>query len=381
MKYTRYFLVLFSLAVSIQAAAQTTQLLIAKNAVGKLQAAISNKADEKTQLGILGEGIKASENASQDRKTKKYPETWAIKAYLASYVAILDKDESNADRHFKMAQAAIDSAKRLDRYQDNSGMIAASVHNIYIKRQDLGNKAFRENDFKTAFDELRTVSDFLPKDTALAVNAAIAAQNLKNYDDALVYFNRGVDNGVRNPAVYQNMAYIYSAKFLPEDAVRVLEKGISVNPFNTFLNNDYINLLLDNSKFEKATSVIDATLKVEKSSKLLYYLYGYLQQTTRNNNQTAQLAYNKAIDLDQNYFDALYQLGLAYINSANETIKGTNKNIEQFNSLINRAQLSLMHAHEVNPNDRQTIQLLIEIYSRKNSLDKVQELKQKLQEL
>ncbi|PST83792.1 hypothetical protein C7T94_10530 [Pedobacter yulinensis] len=381
MKHNRYLFLILTLAAYFPAAAQTTQLLVAKNAVGKLQAAISNKADEKTQLGILGEGIKASENASKDRKTRKYPETWAINAYLASYVAILDKDEANSDRHFKMAQAAIDSAKRLDRFQDNSGLIAASVHNIYIKRQDKGNTAFKENDFKAAFDELKAVSDFLPKDTALAVNAAIAAQNMKNYDEALVYFNRGIENGVKNPAVFQNMAYIYSAKFLPEDAIRILEKGISVNPFNTFLNNDYINLLLDNEKFEKATTVIDATLKVEKTSKLLYYLYGYLQQTTKNNNQTAQLAYNKAIDLDQNYFDALYQLGLAYINSANESIRGATKNLEQFNSLINRAQLSLMHAHEVNPNDRQTIQLLIEIYSRKNSLDKVQELKQKLQEL
>jgi hypothetical protein len=97
-----------------------------------------------------------------------------------------------------------------------------------------------------------------------------------------------------------------------------------------------------------------------------------------NNNSTAELAYKKALDLDQNYFDALYQLGVVYVNNANDALKAKNK--QKFTSFVNRAEMILLRAHEINLNDRNTIQLLIEIYTRKNRLDKVQELKRKLNE-
>ncbi|MDQ7949246.1 MAG: hypothetical protein REI93_10390, partial [Pedobacter sp.] len=75
---------------------------------------------------------------------------------------------------------------------------------------------------------------------------------------------------------------------------------------------------------------------------------------------------------------ALYQLGIVYVNTANDALKSKNK--VKFSALINRAELTLLKAHEINLNDRSTIQLLIEIYTRKNRLDKVQELKRKLNE-
>ena len=136
--------------------------------------------------------------------------------------------------------------------------------------------------------------------------------------------------------------------------------------------------LLDNEKYDKATKIIEGSITTDKRNKLLLFLYGYLHQSQLNNKPTAELAYQKALDVDKNYFDALYQLGLIYIESANETLKSNNS--KQFVSNINRAEFILQRAHEINLNDRNTIQLLIEIYSRKNKLDRVQELKRKLNE-
>lgn len=360
--------------------AQKSQLQIARNTVGKLQVAINAKQDEKKQLALLGEGIKAAEAAQNDKKTKKWPETWAVKAYLCSYVSIIESSESNSDKYFNLAIQAIDSAKRLDKFQANHQLIAASEYNVNIKKQKKGNTAYAKGEFEVAFELLQQVSDYLPKDTTLAVNTALSAQNIQNYDKALIYFKRAKDNGIKNPVVFQHMANIYSSKFEPELAIRTLEDGIKVNPYNSFLTNDYINLLLDNEKYTQAMQVIESTLKVENGNKLLYFLYGYLQQN-KANYSTAELSYNKALALDENYFDALYQLGLVYINSANESLKsGPAEKTPKFSSYINRAEIALLQAHEVNQNDKATIQLLIEIYTRKQRLDKVQELKAELAE-
>jgi tetratricopeptide (TPR) repeat protein len=359
---------------------QKSQLLIARNSVGKLQMAINNKQDANAQLGIIGEGIRASEAAQNDKKTKKWPETWAIKAYLSSYVAITDPNEGNSDKYYALAIDAIDSAKRLDKFQTNTRLIEASIYNINIKKQERANAAFAKNDFTTAFGLLKEVSDFFPKDTALAINTALAAQNIRGFDNALEYFKRAKENGAKNPAIFQNLANIYTSKLDVDQAIKTLEDGIKLNPSDVNLNNNYINLLLDNERYNEAAKVIENTLKADTSNKLLYFLYGYLHQTGSGLG-TAELAYNKALDIDENYFDALYQLGVAYIQSANEALKlnSADKN-QKFTSFINRAEVSLLQAHEINQNDKPTVQLLIEIYTRKNKLDKVQELKSKLEE-
>lgn len=367
--------------VSFNAAAQKSQILIARNAVGKLQASIANKEDQKKQLAIVNEGLKSIESAEKDNKTKNWTETWSIKSYLTSFAAIIDTDPNNSNKLYDTAVEAVAKAKSLDRYNDNSGLIKASEHNILIKKQDKGNEAYFNNEFKDAFADLKEVSDKFPADTTLSLNTAICALNIQSYDESLNYFKRAKENGIKNPSVYQKMAQMYVVKSENETAIKTLEEGLALNPFNRFLTNDYINLLLDTENYSKASGLIENNLKVEKGSKLLYFLYGYLQQAA-GNNSTAILAYDKALATDQNYFDALYQLSLAYINTANETLKKNDADkAGKYNGLINRAQFALQRANEINPNDKKTVQLLLDIYTRKKATDKVQELNRKLQEL
>ena len=366
--------------INVQSAySQITQLQIARNSVGKLQMAIANKKDQNTQMAILGEGIKASESAEKDKKTRKWPETWAIKSYLSSYIAIMDPNESNADKYFDLALNAIDSAKRFDKFEDNSGLIAASNYNINIKKQQKGNSAYEAKDFEAAYNYLKQVSDFFPKDTTLAINTALSAQGLKRDDEALTYYKRAKENGARNPVIFQRMENIYVGKLDKEAALKIVQEGIALNPYNTMLNNDYINMLLDNGKYTEARQIIESTLKVDTRSKLLYYLYGYLHQQNANLG-TAELAYNKSLTLDKNYFDALYQLGLVYVNLGNQALNADARDAAKFSSSLNRAEIILLQAHQVKPKDKATINLLIEIYTRKNRFDKVQEFKAQLDE-
>lgn len=374
------FSVTFFIVISSQSVfSQKTQLLIAKNSVGKLQAAIANKKDVKTQMTILSEGIKASESAAKDSKTKKWAETWAIKSYLSSYIAITDPDQNNSNKYLDIALLSIDTAKMFDNYEDSQGLIKAANYNVNLKKQQKGNIAYANKDFKAAFDYLKQVSDFFPKDTLIAINAGLSAEAIKNDDEAFNYYKRAKDNGVKNPAVFQRLSNLYKIKQDNEKALKTIEEGLALNPYNTPLTNDYINALLDAEKYPEARQVIESTLKVQTRSKLLYYLYGYLHQKNANMG-TAELAFNKSLDIDHNYFDALYQLGLVYINLGNQALAIPNKDVDKYSSYLNRAEVILSQAHQVNAKNKPTINLLIEIYSRKNRFDRVQELKAQLDE-
>jgi len=368
---------IFLFSTGWSANAQKTQVVLAQNSVGKLQASIAKKEDAKKQLAIIGEGIKAIDAALKDKKTRNWPETWAIKSYLSSYIAILDPAEANSLKYYDLAIKSLDTTRILDKFQANTTFIKAATHNINVKKLNEGNKAFNQNDFLTAFNALKEVSDYQPKDTSLAINVALSAQKIQAYDESLRYLLRAKEAGVINPVVHQSIAALYVSKFENELAIKALEDGLKLNPQHTFLTNDYINLLLDNEKYDKAVKAIEGTFISERrSSRLLYYLFGYLQQSQLKNNNLAEDAYKRALNFDQNNFEALYQLALVYIENANEALKQHNQ--QKYSGLMNRAEFTLLRAHEININDINTTQLLIEIYTRKNRIDKVQELRRKL---
>ena len=354
---------------------QKSQVLIAKNSLAKLQVSISRKDDFKKQNIVIGEGLKAIELAQKDKKTINWPEVWAIKSYLNSYLSIIENNELNSEKFYQIAIESLEKAKKLDKYESSSKLINATTHNVNIKKQELGIRAYQQNDFSNAFNLLKQVSDYFANDTTLAVNTALCGLSTQNYDEALTYFIRAKNNQIKNPVVFQNIAMLYVEKFEPDLAIQSLEDGLKLNPNHPYLTNDYINLLLDNEKFDKAKNAIQIAVTNKPNNQLLYFLLGSLNQS---NLKEAEISLTKALALDENYFEALYQLSLIYINFANNALK-ENK-IDKFTHHINRAEFALLSAFEINTNDRNTIQLLIEIYTRKNRLDKVQDLKRKINE-
>jgi tetratricopeptide (TPR) repeat protein len=372
------FLPIILFLITFQANAQKSQLRIARNTIGKLQAAIVAKADVNNQINIVGEGLKATLSAQQDRKTKKYPETWAIGAYLNSYLALIDTKDP--DKYYQDALALIDTAKQLDRFHENEKLLNAAVLNTFVIKQDKANRAFNSYDYATALGYLKELSDYFPQDSTLALNTAIASQNLRKYDQALIYYTRAVETGASNPVIYQHLAEIYSSKFDTENAIKVLETGQKRNPGNIFILNDLVNMLLDNERYDSAEKALQDAITLEGQNKQLFYLLGYLKQLKKQHTQ-AETAYNTALSMDPNFFPALYQLGLVYIDMANETLKSGKQNqMQLYEEQINKSENILTHAFEIAPNDRQTIQLLIEINTRKQRYDKVDELKERLQE-
>lgn len=368
------------LTVSLNTFGQKSQILIARNAVGKLQVSIVAKEDVKKQFDPIKEGLKAIESAEKDKRTMEWAETWAIKSYLNSYAALISNDDKASQEFYQAGNAAIVEARKLDRYDDNSRLIKASDHNLLIKKQNIGNAFYEKNEFKSAFENLKEVSDNFPADTTLSLNTAICALNLQMYSEAMTYFNRAVENGIQNPAVYQKIAQIYTSKFDDKAALKALDEGLAANPSNSGLLTDKINLLIDAGSYSQALNLIGNKLDAQEGNELLVYLYGYLQQANKNNAKAIS-AYNIALKKDPSFFDAMYQLGLAFVEASNEELRRVDgSKMQRYQSYINRAELALERANEIDPNNKNAIQLLIDIYTKKNELDKVQTLKTKLRE-
>lgn len=356
--------------------AQKNQVQIARNAVGKLQVSFADPSLKAKSLGFINDGLKAINLAKQNKKTGKWSETWAIKAYLHSCNALISANDEASDKQLNLALTSLDTAKMYDKDQLYSTLISATINNTMIRKLDKGNKAFEENDFLNAYQTLKEVSDYSVKDTSLALNVAIVAQNIQQDKEGLRYLMRAKEHGIRNPAVFQQLSKVYSLKFEPQQALRVLKEGIELNPDNAVLKRDYINVLLDNQKYTEALDALESELLVTRNDEKLFFIYGLLNQLEKRI-PDAEAAFKRSIALNAYNFDAFYQLGLVYLDKANMQAK---KSDIGYKEAVNNAELAFNKAYTIKPNDKATITLLIALYQSQSDLERVRELQRRLRE-
>ncbi|RYE41002.1 MAG: tetratricopeptide repeat protein, partial [Sphingobacteriales bacterium] len=285
-------------------------------------------------------------------------------AYQAS-ISSLDA----AETYLSKAQGVLDTAMQLDVGQVNQQYIQATIYNMNLKRLERANLAFGEKDYDTAYGIYSKLSDQLPKDSTLAINTAITANFLQRRNDAFKYMKRSADLNVHNPGVYQFLGNWHEARQETDLAIQAFENGLKYNPGNLALNNEYLNVLINNSRFTKVLSAIDIALKANPDDERLYYLLGYVHQQ-RGNFTESKSAFEKAIALNNYFFDAYYQLGILYLAKPNNPIADNGK-----------AQIALQRAYDIKPNDKQVIRLLIQINEYYKRGDVVQNLRRRLNEL
>lgn len=354
----------------MSAFSQTYNFTATRNSVAKLELSVQKKEATDVQLKLINEGIKTAEAAKAHRKTKKYSETWALLAYLYSYKLYVD-DKVDVDEWIVKTKLALDTAQQMDKESTNLKYIEATKHNLTLKRVTQAQNAFNAKDYEKALQLYRLLSNSEPKDTIYALNGAVAANFLLRRADAVEFMKRAEANNAQNATIYQTLGSWYAARQETEKAISTYEKGLKFNPDNLFLTNEYINTLLENKLYPKAAEALERNLSSFSNVDRINYLYAYIHQQLKNYD-VARNYYVKAIELNNYFYDAYYQLGLVYID-----LFKSDKKI----STLDLAIKNIQSAYELKPNDKQVVKLLLELYTHNNRRDKMQELSRRLLEL
>ncbi len=111
---------------------------------------------------------------------------------------------------------------------------------------------------------------------------------------------------------------------------------------------------------------------------------------------SAKVYFSKALEMDDEYFDAVYMMGAVEYNRAAEfagllneladdySKEGTAKYEAMKEKMLGQFDAALPYfqkAEQIEPTDRNTLIALREIYARKDQLDKSEEYKAKLENL
>ena len=268
-----------------------------------------------------------------------------------------------------------------------------------------GAEMFNQKNYEAAyeaFDGSVKMYDVLSKpDTLAMINAALAAENLNRFDEAYDYYKMCADNNYGKGAeMYQSMIRVLnSPKNENKDDQKILsviEEGKNKFPNDFVLNVEEFNFWYNKGDNDKAQQALQNAIEADPSNKILHFnigvTYDNLAKTeheAKNHEKAfeyiekAVTGYKSAIELDNEYVDAYYNLGALYVNESQEIQSIANDyDGEKYEKEMKRGQETMQkgipYLEKVltfTPNDKNTLSVLKIIYANMDDMENYKRIK------
>lgn len=345
--------------------------------------------------GKLDKAKSYIDEAANHESTMAEAKTWfyrgniylTIAASSDSVISALDPDALGVAYESYLKTKEFDKKKEyeadlVDRFQ-------ALSENYYNK----GVKSYNFKDYSgavTNFSKSFNISKNNGRIDTLAIqNVAFCAEMADNKTLARDTYLDMITLNIINPNVYSSLANVYKDLKDFDNAKKIVKEGRTRFPNDLNIIISEANIYLATEDKDKAMETLNLALNLDKSNPSIYFAIGALHDQMGNFEQ-AEKMYNDAIALKPDYFEAIYNLGALYVNKAaqilevanklplEETTKyeGMKKEADQF---LDKSLPYLESASQLDPNDRNTLLSLKEIYTRLNMMEKLKAVNEKLQ--
>lgn len=257
---------------------------------------------------------------------------------------------------------------------------------------NIGVKMFQEEKYKEAFglfvmaDMYAGIIDKL--DTNAVFNAALAAQNADLLDEAAEMYKRLIEVNYGGADMFVYLNNIYKIQNKEEESLALIKEGREKYPDNESILLDELNYFLKIKDFDKARANIELAIEKDPTNKLLHFNKGVILSDI--DMEASAQAYEKAIEIDPAYGDAYFNLGSMFYNEGANLNNEANKldfrkegsKIEKLQAeaktMFEKAKPHLEKSLELDPENRDIMNSLKELYVFLKDNEKYAEMKAKL---
>ncbi len=348
--------------------------------------------------GQLDKAKESIDECILNEKTSTQAKTWFYRGNIYLGIAI-SKDEKyralNTDSTILISYQAYNKAIELDKEISNE-MIApqSPMRGLYVISEQFYNKGvelYSKGKYKEAMDAFdRTIkinTNFGTNDTSATYNAALSAELAKEPERAKKYYQSLVKNNYHQPNVYISLSNLYmNTDKDTTKALTTIKKGRKVFPDNLNIIITETNIYLAQGNIDSAQKNLNAALlKDPKNPKIHFAVGANYDQMGRLDE--AEKEYLKVLELDSNYFDAVYNLGALFFNEGVKIFEKAQGIQDQklydeekvkFENMWIKAQPYLEKALKMDPKDKSTLLSLKQLYARTKQNDKLSEILKKM---
>jgi tetratricopeptide (TPR) repeat protein len=277
------------------------------------------------QLETLNTAIKHTDAAIADAKSKDMVEAWSYRALLTSSAALVDTTNlQNAEANLKLAQEAIAKSKTLDTKGSEKENIAVAESNVSNVIRNIGVLSYQKKDYKTAYDKFVQATQLNPKDTAMYLNAGIAARNLEDYPKMNEQYKKAIAlNYPQSSTLYEEMITTQLAK--QKDtvaAMALINEAKAKYPDNIAFVTSETQIHLQRGDVDKAEQTLSTLVAKEPNNASFQSALGnvYLQQALKLQGNLNKIDVKKVKEYTaaKTQRDALVEKSIPYFKKALE---------------------------------------------------------------
>jgi tetratricopeptide (TPR) repeat protein len=280
-----------------------------------------------------------------------------LRALVYSSLAVAD-----SNRKLSYTKDPIEEARySLDKLTDANLNFENENQLIYIRRkishafEIKATRAMNNNDYQAAFDNFVLVDSFSKGEISVKQNLAALSDKLDKKDLALKYYKEFVESKTQlNPEEFLILSRLYSENNNNLEAVNTLVSGLDLYPKNKDILFTIITLYADNGVYDAVVPIIDDAIELDPENIELNYLAGYANEVA-GNKKIAETFYKKVIALDQNNYNANFELGLLYLKDFLNNSQSEVKDL---------AQVYLLKANEINPSAINALEALAILFKK-----------------
>ena len=346
--------------------------------------------------GEVAEAKMIIDAAIEHEKTKDKVKTWYYRGLI--YESIYNSEDeaikSLSDNAYNEAAEAFLKVKEMEPETSTYYIFADQrIVALYSAAFNGAVEAYQSGDYEGSIAYFDMVKLLFPNDTTAWQYSGYAAQQMDDTELALENFNYLADHNMADVNVQRNIIYIYRA--VVKDTLAALEAAKRARvqyPDDPDLKQDEITLLIMANKTDEAKQSLNDAIANDPDNYILYYEMGYIYDASEEYEEAGKW-YEKCLEKNPEYFEALYNLGVNKYNQGAEVLKAAQdmdldtykkegKAVEaRANEIFKMAVPYFEKAHEVNPEDISTLQTLQTLYALMKDYEKVNEVKAKLDAL
>lgn len=378
---------------------QDTEAKISADPIGAARAlkAATGNALVNTDAYVWYVSTSAKKAVIDDENRKRAEGAAFDEPLMYSYVYELGSDLENCEKYDNMPDA---KGRVKPKYKD---FILMTYAQQFAQFYNAGAYYYGNEEYEKAYDLFKMFIDssdklykaeMMPKDTVnvpvAAYNMALCGMQLENYDMVLTHVDLAIQNEQMAQSAYRFKAAAYLEKGDSATWLDMCKEGITKFPSDLYYSQSLIHYYDSRNQSEELGKLADELMASDPTNPLFVYLKGYIAHQ-KEDFDTAIEWYEKTLQVDPNYENALSNLGRCYLIKAQEystaqsSVKVTDKkklaeDKKILDGYYNKALPLLEKLRQVAP-DKHDLWLmnLINCYYNLKMVDKVKEL-EKLQE-
>ena len=346
------------------------------------------------------------DQAYNNESTSNEPKMWMVRAKIYKIISFNYSDLDGGaifkatESHLKCMQPhpkkknKIIIYKKWDENEVFEGLIqcANKLFNLAVESYQEGNFQESLNLYEPIYkvieldDEGKLKSIKITTESVL-YNSYLAAKAMKNNELSKSFLQKLMDINSIRPSIYSSMSNIYLEEGNNERALECLTLGRKIFNTDQGLINSEIDLYLKLGKSDELIKKLSNAIELDSINDIFYVIRGTCYQN-RGDITKAIFDYNKALEINFEQATALNNISSCYLLQAEPIIKKMNNLSLSQTSKFNKLKLDLRSLYlktlpflkkflELNPNDKQILNVLVEVYTKLEMYKEAKEVKLK----